>query len=241
MLDFRLAGWSAMAPGLTSEKDWSEWLESGLVSMAEDNIKLGLKKIPPMLRRRFTSMGKVAAAALYELGLPDHTPLVYASRHGDVDLTLSLLQSIAQDQDLSPTSFSLAVHNAIAGLLSIARQDTAAITSIAACRDMLPLALLEAATQLQEFEQVVCLICDTPVPDVYQPYTESSVIPYAIALLLSRDEGVPLHLTQVKNAPSETPTAQEQDYRQLLTLLLGEQDHVAFSSSASSHWNLHRI
>lgn len=241
MLYFRLEKWSAVAPGLTSEKDWSDWLDSRICSGDEDNIKLGLKKISPILRRRFTKMGKVAAASLCGLELEQNTPLVFASRHGDVDLTLSLLQNIASDQDLSPTGFSLAVHNAIAGLLSIAQKDTSPITSVAACQDMLPIALLEAITQLQDFPKVVCLICDTPVPEIYQPYTESSDIPYAIALLLSRDNGVALSLSK-SSMQEDGPEEAESDYQSLLALLLAKQTEVVFpNNNASLHWKLKSI
>ncbi|MBJ7550338.1 beta-ketoacyl synthase chain length factor [Marinomonas ostreistagni] len=241
MLDFRLEKWSAVAPGLTSEKDWSDWLNSRLYSADEDNIKTGLKKISPMLRRRFTKMGKVAAAALCGLELDENTPLVFASRHGDVDLTLSLLQNIASDQDLSPTGFSLAVHNAIAGLLSIAQKDTSSITSVAACQNMLPTALLEAAIQLQDFSKVVCLICDTPVPKIYQPYTESSDIPYAIALLLSRDVGTALKLSK-NDSSAAILDETAPDYMQLLTLLLTNQSEVIFAEkNTSTHWKLQSI
>ncbi|AEF53619.1 beta-ketoacyl synthase chain length factor [Marinomonas posidonica] len=241
MLDFRLAKWNATAPGLTSEMDWITWLESGFIQATEENIKLSVKKISPMLRRRFTPMGKVAAASLYELDLSENTPLVFASRHGDIELTLSLLQNIAQDQDLSPTNFSLAVHNAIAGLLSIARKDTSTITSITACRDIIPLAILEAITQLQDFEQVVCLICDTPIPDIYKPYTESCEIPYAIAMLLKRSDGTPMRLAQPKDVSIEK-SKEILDYYQLLALLLDKQQHATFPThSASTHWAIQRI
>ena len=52
-------------------------------------------------------------------------PLVYASRHGETTRNFALLSDTAEQQPLSPTQFSLSVHNAIIGLWSIFQGDSA--------------------------------------------------------------------------------------------------------------------
>lgn len=240
MLNFRLVTWSALAPGLSTSEDWNSWF-AGQAPNSEDNIKALLRPIPPMLRRRFTPMGRIAAAgALSVLSSEQSMPVVFASRHGDIDLTLSLLQNIAKDEALSPTGFSLAVHNATVGLLSIARKDPSAVTAIAATEHMIPMALLEAATQLQESTQVLCLICDTPVPELYRPYTESSDIPYTLALVLSRDEGDQITLSH-QHETEHSITESSHTLQQVIGFLNQEINQVSFTHpSSNSHWLLTR-
>jgi len=49
---------------------------------------------------------------------------------------------------LSPTLFSLSVHNSVAGLFSIARGDRGAATAMAAGLDSLGLSILEGANMI---------------------------------------------------------------------------------------------
>jgi hypothetical protein len=55
------------------------------------------------------------------------------------------LSDLANDQPLSPTQFSLSVHNAMIGLWSIMRGETSEMTALAAAGDGLEHGMLEAA------------------------------------------------------------------------------------------------
>ena len=48
-------------------------------------------------------------------------PLVFASRHGDVQRSFELLEQMARDEPMSPTHFGLSTHNAVIAQYSIAR------------------------------------------------------------------------------------------------------------------------
>ena len=124
MVSFQLESWSAMAPGLESREDWQQWLQHP-ESIEEPFEKISLRNIPAMLRRRFNTLGKYAMGAALPLmeGI-ESIPSIFASRHGDTELSLSLLEQIGRDEPMSPTNFSLAVHNAVSGLFSIALNDT---------------------------------------------------------------------------------------------------------------------
>ena len=61
-------------------------------------------------------------------GLED-LPLVFISRHGETPRTLDILSDLASEQPLSPTQFSLSVHNAVIGLWSILRNETSEMTA----------------------------------------------------------------------------------------------------------------
>lgn len=237
MLSFKLQAWNALAPGLEGSADWSRWLNQP-VSLPAELHKVALKQIPPMLRRRFTELGRCAAgASLPLLEDVDGVPGVFASRHGDTPLTLSLLEGIADDEPMSPTGFSLAVHNAVSGLLSIARKDVSEVTAIAAVDNLFPHALLEAVTQLQDSERVLCLVYDVPLPELYQPYTSCEPFPFALAMLLSRSEGVEMSLEQ---HPSQAEQADSSDLLRMMRFITGLDREVHFPLSTEMGWKLCR-
>ncbi|MEH6579251.1 MAG: beta-ketoacyl synthase chain length factor [Amphritea sp.] len=196
MVTFQIESWSAMAPGLETTEAWKRWLQHP--QAVHDPLgKVPLKQIPPMLRRRFSTLGKCAVgAALPLLDEAEAMPSIFASRHGDTALTLSLLEDMGRDEPMSPTGFSLAVHNAVSGLFSIARKDLSEVTSIAAMEGLVVQTLLEAVGQLQESNRVLCVIYDVPLPDLYRRYSDGDSFPYAIAMIVSRTEGEAYSLMQ---------------------------------------------
>ena len=190
MINFQIESWAAMAPGLETREDWQHWLKHPEI-LPESLGKVSLDKVPPLLRRRFGTLGKCAMmSALQVLDENESIPGVFSSRHGDTALTLSLLEEMGRDEPMSPTGFSLAVHNAVSGLFSIARKDTSMVTSLAAMEGLVLHTLFEAVGQLQVSDRVLCVIYDIPLPPLYRRYCTASDFPYAIALIISRQGGV---------------------------------------------------
>lgn len=242
-LSFKLQSWNALAPGLEGALEWRRWLERPF-PLESQLHQVSLKQIPPLLRRRFTEPGRCAAgAALPLLEHIEAIPGVFASRHGDTPLTFSLLEGIAGEQPMSPTGFSLAVHNAVSGLLSIARKDVSEVTAIAATENLIPLALLEAATQLQQRERVLCLIYDVPLPELYRPYSLCEPFPFALAMLLTRTEGIGMTLVQSEpelvSPPSADSLESQNELLQMMRLLCGLDDNAYFGSASGAGWRLY--
>jgi len=164
-----------------------------------------------MLRRRLDRHGRMALATAWPCaeGL-NSVPLVFASRHGDLDRTLELLSALAQAEAISPTAFSLSVHNSTAGLFSIARSDRAAATAVAAGADTLSMGFMEAANMIAEGLSAVlyCYADDLP-PPTYRPYLaeESARHPFSISLLLTQagDAAQSYRLARHADAPAEAP------------------------------------
>ncbi len=143
--------------------------------------------MPMMLRRRLTPIGQASISAAYQAGADAAVHCVFTSRHGEFARSLRLLETLAAHQPLSPADFSLCVHNALVGLLSIATRAHAGHTAIAAGPDSLAAGLLEAAALLTRQPSTSVLLVyfddDLPVPfDALQP--EPRVGPVALALLL---------------------------------------------------------
>ena len=242
MLNFHLESWAAMAPGLETRDDWKEWLLNP-VAIEKPLGKVKLDAVPAMLRRRFNTLGKCAMAATLPLvEETDAIPSVFASRHGDTELSFSLLRSIGSEEPMSPTSFSLAVHNAVAGLFSIARKDTSAVTAIAAMRGLVLQALFESIGQLQQAQRVLCVIYDIPLPDFYRQHSTDAELPfpYAIAMILNRSEGQGYRLEPGQPAAATGTQAEDHESMCLLGLILGVHEKILLQQNGSA-WRMARV
>ncbi|WP_261844149.1 beta-ketoacyl synthase chain length factor [Aliamphritea ceti] len=238
MLRFNIDAWNAYAPGLEGIPAWQDWFANPVA--VNDAVKPAvMKAIPAMLRRRFTPLGKVAmGAALPLLDGIDSIPSVFASRHGDTPLTLDLLQEIGRDEPMSPTAFSLAVHNAVGGLYSIARKDQSPINAIAASKGLVVQALLEVICQLQVHGRVLCVIYDVVLPSIYQAYCRGPEFPLALAMIISRD-GDNIYELEQNSANEKGVTEDYQDTLKLIAMLLGKEDVVSYQIR-QSQWTLNR-
>lgn len=170
--------------------NWSGWTTPALVPSGSTALRVSevpdATAIPALLRRRLNTLGRAAAAEILRLPDTQQLPVVYSSRHGDIERTLSVLLELAHGEPVSPMNFSLAVHNAIPGILSIHSSNTANITSLAALHESLVPALLEAAGLLQEgHDQVLCLFADVPIPEIYGAFCPEPAAPYAASFVVS--------------------------------------------------------
>src|SRR5258706_586427 len=86
---------------------------------------------------------------------------VFASRHGSINESIGLLENVVRREKLSPATFSHTVHNAQAGLFSIAAGNRAASSSLSAQEDSWTAAWLEALCFLERDprEPVLVVIC----------------------------------------------------------------------------------
>jgi hypothetical protein len=120
---------------------------------------------------------------------------VFASRHGNINESIKLLDQLAERQPLSPTAFSHTVHNAQAGLFSIAAANRRASSSIAAQQDSFACGFLEALTLLErDPDRPVLLVTgDVPLAPTFAPLVEEPAGSYGLGLLLaSNGEGTRL-------------------------------------------------
>ena len=186
MINFNIAQWRAWAPGLASADDWYAWCRDPVlppVSEASPDVSF----LPAMQRRRLSRLARMAFSVGWPLaeGLED-LPLVFISRHGETPRTLDILSDLANEQPLSPTQFSLSVHNAVIGLWSILRNETSEMTALAAAGDGLEHGLLEAAALLNEDAAAVLLvITEEQPPHAYASWITDVPFPYALGLLLT--------------------------------------------------------
>lgn len=192
MITFNIAQWRAWAPGLESADDWHAWCQAPALLPASDACP-DVSFLPAMQRRRLSRLARMAFSVGWPLaeGLPD-LPLVFISRHGETPRTLDILSDLANDQPLSPTQFSLSVHNAVIGLWSILRNETAEMTALAA-------ALLNEGAPA-----VLLVISEEQPPDAYAGWISDVPFPYALGLLLTPGDEWQLELTHGSVQPTHT-------------------------------------
>lgn len=201
---FNIAQWRAWAPGLTTVEDWQQWSLNPTVASDQDQSP-DVSFLPAMQRRRLSRLARMA----FSVGWPlaeghEQLPLVFVSRHGETPRTFEILVDLAADQPLSPTQFSLSVHNAVIGLWSILRGETSEMTALAAAGDGLEHGVLEAATLLAEGARAVLLVVtEESPPTVYAPWIDDVPFPYALGLLITPGDEWQLALSTC--APDENP------------------------------------
>lgn len=124
-------------------------------------------------RRRLGKFGQLAITALAGLGGFKGAPLVLVSRYGDTDRMVRLLKQLAEEEPLSPTDFSLSVHNAVNGIVAIAWQNFEAMTAIAGGDQSLQSGFAEVYARLHEgAEVVILLVLDHDLPPPYEKFIE---------------------------------------------------------------------
>lgn len=197
-------------------KGWQFWPadpspDAGVSDLASSVCQWpALPQVPAMQRRRLSPLTKIAFDVAFSQPVCADTPLVFASRHGDLHKTLELLTDVVQQQPLSPTQFALSVHNAIVGQYSIFQQHQAAHSSVAGGDSSLHYAVLEAFGLMTDpqITEVLVVYADQPVPELYQVFVQQPHRPQAAALLLSKTQGeaVQLQYQGLTNDGSAQPT-----------------------------------
>ena len=174
-------------PGLVTADDWQQWAYGKRKPDTEGDPDVTF--LPPMQRRRLSRFSKMALHVAQGCLGQDVTNVrsVFASRYGEQTTSLRLLKGVIDDEPLSPTAFSLSVHNTASGLFSITTQNHAPVTAIASRKDTFGYGWLEAARllYLDAEKPVLLVMIDEPLSAVYRQYADEMEESYAFAFLLS--------------------------------------------------------
>ncbi|MGZ8237632.1 MAG: beta-ketoacyl synthase chain length factor [Methylobacter sp.] len=232
MSDFILCQWSAWAPGLDLRDD----------RLLESSDTVAPRCVPKMLQRRLTPL----ARAVFNVAEPcvergNTLPVVFSSAHGEICKSLDMLKTIQAGQELSPTAFSLSVHNAIAGLFSIAYGNSQEITVIAPGQEGIAPAFIEALGMLHEgADEVLIILYDEPIADFYPiaPFNLNSARPCVLALRIALSgDGLPLQFCRCTQSrddgehPVQLPV--------FLRFLIAEEQSLSLGNQGHS-WTWHK-
>ena len=203
--EFDLVTWSAWAPDVRTREQWREWARAPCVTTGTE--KPAIPFVPAAIRRRCGHQDRMVLEVGSECVRDCREPpaIVLGSRHGEAQSNWLLLELLARREHLSPMKFSLSVHNASMGLLSIATKNPGVSRSIAAGRGTLAAALLEALGLLAEHAQVLLLLADELPPAEHWPYLDEGPAVYALGLLLAQGRGFEIEVTRGRTVPNELP------------------------------------
>jgi hypothetical protein len=204
-VSFSILGHAQWAPGIETPEAWLQWAQAPF-NIAASNDPAVLQ-MPAMLRRRAGFVGKMALEVAYQCmdGRRD-IPTVFCSRHGDVSRAVGLLTDLAEQTPLSPMGFGLAVHNASAGLFSIARTDQANHLALAAGMSTIEHAIIEACSLLADGAPLVLLVAyDNRLPELFSQFKDCAEQPHAWAWLMAPAQLNPVHLSWTTAETQDVP------------------------------------
>lgn len=221
MIRFSIDRWAAWSPNITKPSDWLNWLSSPTPVAQNYDITPALTEMPAMMRRRVDRLGRMALQTAY-WGMADSPscPVVFASRYGDISRSVGMLRQLAEKEPMSPTSFSMSVHNAIGALFSISRDDVNAYTAIAAGEETVEAAFTEALGLLADGENAVLVVYyEEPLPELFAHFSEQPDFPRAWACRLIRSEFEGITLLSRKSSEESTKVSLPPDMLALRFLI----------------------
>jgi hypothetical protein len=163
-----------------------------------------------MQRRRLSPLARAASAVAGRCHRQGgDMPAVFFSGHGESQHYFEMLQGLAAGEEVSPSRFSLCVHNAIAGLCSFHNASFLPYLSLAGGTEGMFAVFLEAAACLLDAPQVLAVCYGQPLPEAYRPYLAGSRATWALALVLAGDSGRGLKLRLARRPAAAGPAAEE--------------------------------
>ena len=185
--DFIVQKWNVWPPQKEQKSD----------ALTQDGL---LSSIPKMLKRRLSPLARIVFCAANQcLDSNTSIPTVFSSTHGELAKSFKMMEMIEMGEDISPTAFSLSVHNSIAGLFSMAYKNKLQSTVVAPGEEGMAAAFIEAIGLLDEgCDEVMVVLYDEPLVDFYpeEPYKLSTNDSGAVALTLCKAGlGIPLRLS----------------------------------------------
>ncbi len=114
-------------------------------------------------------------------------PIVFASRHGEMSVTVDLLEQLTAGEALSPTNFSGSVHHTALGHLTIAAANRQVTRAVAGGEASFCYGFLDAMGLLTENKgsPVLLVAADDVVPPPFADLIGKTNVPYAAAFLLA--------------------------------------------------------
>lgn len=205
-LKFALQGLTALYPGCESDDFAGE--------IAPKSALPKINRIPMLTARRLTWGNRMAiesALTLLEKERPQ--ALLFSSRHSELEHNYRILKALADDTDVSPTDFTMSVHNSAIGTLAIQAKLPLPASASAAGADTFASLLMEAYALLStDYQSVLCVDFDGAIPEFYLPHINagSPAYPHACALLLKRGDDLHIKLESIAEPDftKDEPTAQ---------------------------------
>lgn len=239
MANFLIEDWTAWSAGLPDRASWERWLAQPS-ALPELDAAPKLAEMPAAMRRRAEKVGRAALQAAYWIE-PGNDPMVFASRYGEIGRSVGMLEQLAAGEPVSPTAFSMSVHNAIGALFSIARQSHANYTAVAAGDETVEAAFIEAQGLLTEGAQRVTVVYyEAPLPLAYAEFEACSGFTrgWACRIALAQAGGYHLQPTALEEPATKGELPADLD---ILRFLVASDalSHAHAANGRSWQWSRH--
>jgi len=180
--------WAAWAPALEKRDDWERWRREPAPLGFLGTPDVGF--LPPLLRRRCSRLSRLMLHVAYAACEPAELsalPTVFASRYGEMPLTVSLLEALARREPVTASAFTHSVHNTQVGLFSIAAKNRQMTSALAAGSNTFASAFIEALALMQRAGGggVLLVVGGEPLPPVFEKFQDEPAAAYALALVLA--------------------------------------------------------
>lgn len=201
--------------------------------------KADVKFLPMMQSRRLSPLARAASSVAWHCRQhAGDMPAVFFSSHGESHYYFEMLQGMAAHEDVSPSRFSLCVHNAIAGMSSFHSTSFQPYVSLSGGTEGLFSAFLEAGGLLLEAPKVLVVWYEQPLPEAYRTCRDTSATTWALAMVLTRT-GNPGHQLQLARFPGTGLSATEGSARSLVqTILENRRSSICHLERSIWQWNL---
>lgn len=236
-----IVDWCALAPGLDCKEQWLEWRHQAPLINSQATLPK-CSQLPMMMARRLNSGSRLAVdcgLALYRTH-PEVDAIVFSSRHGELERNYRLLSELATQSPVSPTNFTMSVHNSAVGTLAIIAKTTIATSSVSAGEDSFQQGFFEVLSLLYSgCERVLFVDFDGYVPDVYHSkLPENNLIPpYASAFIVTKGTSMvctPQPINEKYSNNSQLP----QSLQFLRGLLTEETQFTVMGGTHSWRWQM---
>ena len=141
--------------------------------------------IPLLLKRKLSALNRSAFYTLNQTYNDNVDLVVYASRYGEFDKLIKIINQYKTDNEVSPVLFSSSVHNSTVGAFLSFCHSSKPYMALAAVKDTLPNAILTSLANNK-----TCLLC-------YGDYINET--PISISVLFSRKENSGKHCRLIQN------------------------------------------
>ena len=188
-LNLSIENWAAWIPAdaawIPADSGKQETTSDSRISTLEPDVCFLLAN----QRRRLSPLSRIVVDTYHRANSSPteglQIPSILCSTYGEHVRNTNLILDISANSDVSPTAFSLSVHNAVAGLISIFYGNEAPCLTMATNKKGVSVALFEAYSMLRETSKLSLTVYDGPVHESYRNALPDSIDSAAITLILS--------------------------------------------------------
>ena len=222
-LTFAIKRWDIWIPGVRGYQQWQQFLRSKKQQDTNEPFaNVEYQCLKPAQIRRLSDISKITLDVALNTGKAEQVPAIFASRRGEVSRIAQLLSDICVGEELSPTAFSMSVHNTTSGLYSIQSVNRSPSTTIAGGHDTVMSGLVTVATLLASGQpEVLLVITEDRMPDIYHPFMTPGEQPVAAAFLLTPGDDISFEKLSVNQSGNIAGTS-DQVIEIIKTIITGD-------------------